>query len=93
MIFETQHWLGEPRNREPEKCAAVRWYPLHDLPADLIDYPAVGILGYVNGEALGHPPVDTPGSPRIDLTTASKPSVCIEVQCHRVLRVVGKGTK
>ncbi|MPY98149.1 MAG: NUDIX domain-containing protein [Actinophytocola sp.] len=63
LFFETRHWLGEPSNREPEKCSAVRWCPLHALPDDLIDYPAVGILGYVNGEAFsihGWTPQDVP---------------------------------
>lgn len=49
LFFETRRWFGEPRNREPDKCSAVRWYPLHELPDDLIEYPAAGILSYVNG--------------------------------------------
>jgi 8-oxo-dGTP pyrophosphatase MutT (NUDIX family) len=46
LFFETTQWIGEPRNLEPDKCSRVRWYPLDELPADLIAYPAAGIQGY-----------------------------------------------
>ena len=42
-------WIAEPTNREPDKCAAVRWFALDDLPGDIIDYPAAGIHAYRNG--------------------------------------------
>lgn len=53
VFFEAQHWLGDPVNREPEKCSAVRWFSLDDLPANLIAYPAAGINAYINGQAFG----------------------------------------
>jgi 8-oxo-dGTP diphosphatase len=31
-------WSGEPRNAEPEHCAEVSWYPIHDLPENTIGY-------------------------------------------------------
>ncbi|WP_199444549.1 NUDIX hydrolase [Umezawaea beigongshangensis] len=43
LFFTTRRWNGEPRNREPDKCSAVRSYALDALPAQLIDYPAAGI--------------------------------------------------
>lgn len=43
LFFETRRWSGEPVNREPEKCSAVRWFPLDALPADLIEYSATGL--------------------------------------------------
>ncbi|HEX8934398.1 MAG TPA: NUDIX domain-containing protein [Pseudonocardiaceae bacterium] len=49
LFFHTRHWIGEPTNREPEKCSAVRWFPLHALPDQLIDYPAQGIRAYCHG--------------------------------------------
>lgn len=48
IFFETQRWIGEPTNREPEKCSAIGWFPLSGLP-DLIAYPASGIQAYRNG--------------------------------------------
>lgn len=49
LFFEARRWIGEPTNREPDKCSAVRWFPLDDLPDQLIDYPATGIHAYHNG--------------------------------------------
>lgn len=49
LFFETRRWIGEPVNREPDKCAAVSWFPLNDLPERIIEYPAAGIHGYRDG--------------------------------------------
>jgi 8-oxo-dGTP diphosphatase len=49
LFFETRHWLGEPGNREPDKCSAVRWFDLDALPDELIPYPASGINAYRTG--------------------------------------------
>ena len=46
LFFAAETWRGEPINREPEKCSAVRWFDLHDLPDGLIPYSATGIRGY-----------------------------------------------
>jgi 8-oxo-dGTP diphosphatase len=32
FFFTSRAWSGEPRIVEPEKCAALRWYALDDLP-------------------------------------------------------------
>lgn len=49
LFFETRHWIGEPTNREPDKCSAVQWFPLDALPERIIDYPAAGIHAYRTG--------------------------------------------
>jgi 8-oxo-dGTP pyrophosphatase MutT (NUDIX family) len=49
LFFETHRWVGEPTNREPDKCSAVAWFALNDLPDRLIDYPAAGIHAYQTG--------------------------------------------
>ncbi|GGP37637.1 NUDIX domain-containing protein [Saccharothrix coeruleofusca] len=59
LFFEVTRWSGEPVNREPDKCSALTWFPLAALPADLIDYPAAGLRGYLSGTPLtltGWPP-------------------------------------
>lgn len=53
VFFEAKRWIGDPVNREPEKCSAVCWFPLNDLPANLIAYPAAGIDAYRSGQAFG----------------------------------------
>lgn len=52
LFFEARRWIGEPTNREPEKCSAIRWFPLDALPTELIDYPAAGIHAYRTGTAF-----------------------------------------
>jgi 8-oxo-dGTP pyrophosphatase MutT (NUDIX family) len=49
LFFATGRWIGEPVNREPDKCRAVRWFPLTGLPERIIDYPAAGIDAYRTG--------------------------------------------
>ncbi|MCP3822393.1 NUDIX domain-containing protein [Streptomyces sp. A3M-1-3] len=48
LFFEATEWQGEPVNREPEKCLDLRWWSVHELPDDIIEYPAAGLLGYLN---------------------------------------------
>jgi 8-oxo-dGTP diphosphatase len=38
MFFETREWEGKFTNREPEKCDDMRWFPVHDLPADMMPF-------------------------------------------------------
>ena len=53
LFFEAISWIGEPSNREPEKCSAIGWYPLDQLPHPMIPYPAAGIAAYQAGENFG----------------------------------------
>ncbi|MEU0469703.1 NUDIX domain-containing protein [Amycolatopsis sp. NPDC006131] len=46
LFFLATRWAGTPVNREPDKCSAIGWFPLDNLPTDLIDYPAAGIHAY-----------------------------------------------
>lgn len=49
LFFVSQHWIGEPSNRQPEKCTDVRWFEMTRLPETLDEYPAAGISAYRNG--------------------------------------------
>ncbi|WP_216215774.1 NUDIX hydrolase [Amycolatopsis aidingensis] len=49
LFFATERWIGEPSNREPDKCSDLGWFDLLSLPAELIEYPAAGIRGYHHG--------------------------------------------
>lgn len=65
LFFETRHWVGEPANREPDKCSAIAWFPLNALPDQLIEYPAAGIHAYRHNltfGALGWPTRTATGS-------------------------------
>ena len=37
MLFRSiRTWTGEPSIREPEKCSGMAWFPVDDLPQDMI---------------------------------------------------------
>jgi len=38
FFFSARSWAGEPRIVEPEKCAALRWCPLDDLPDPVVPH-------------------------------------------------------
>ncbi|MFI5758109.1 NUDIX domain-containing protein [Streptomyces sp. NPDC051569] len=48
FFFEAVEWEGNPVNKEPEKCLALTWFTVHELPDDIIEYPQAGLLGYLN---------------------------------------------
>jgi 8-oxo-dGTP pyrophosphatase MutT (NUDIX family) len=38
-FFEVTRWSGgEPSNAEPRKCAGVAWFPMDDLPKEIVGY-------------------------------------------------------
>lgn len=49
LFFATDRWIGEPTNREPDKCSALGWFRLDNLPSEIIEYPAAGIFAYRDG--------------------------------------------
>ena len=51
LFFEVTTWNGEPANREPDKCTGWEWFPLTDLPTDMIPYTRDALGHY----AKGHP--------------------------------------
>ena len=42
-------WSGEIQNREPNKCDELSWFPLADLPANLIPCVRVALINYQKG--------------------------------------------
>ncbi|MFF4256676.1 NUDIX domain-containing protein [Streptomyces sp. NPDC001663] len=49
FFFEATEWSGDPVNKEgEEKCLALEWFSIHDLP-DVIEYPKAGLVGAVEG--------------------------------------------
>lgn len=38
FFITAEHWAGEPRNMEPDKCDEVAWFSKSDLPVDTIPY-------------------------------------------------------
>ena len=38
LFFLVDVWEGTPMNREPDKCAALEWFPIDSLPEHMIEY-------------------------------------------------------
>lgn len=49
LFFTTTNWEGEPRIMEPDKCDDLRWFPLDDLPPNIVPYISVAIAHWQTG--------------------------------------------
>lgn len=49
FFLAAQHWRGELRNNEPHKCDELAWYPLTDLPENVIPYVHQALKNYREG--------------------------------------------
>lgn len=49
FFLAAEHWDGEVRNREPEKCDELRWVPMDQLPENTIPYIASAIETWRRG--------------------------------------------
>lgn len=49
LYFICRQWKGEVHNKEPHKCAELKFYPLNDLPSNLLPPVRKGIECALNG--------------------------------------------
>jgi 8-oxo-dGTP pyrophosphatase MutT (NUDIX family) len=59
IIFAARCWQGQPANAEPRKHAKVAWFPVGDVPAELVPDRREALLGYLRSP--GEPVVSTNG--------------------------------
>ena len=59
VIFAARTWQGEPVNAEPRKHAQVAWFPVSQVPAELVPDRREALLGYLRSP--GDPVVSTNG--------------------------------
>lgn len=50
-FFTARSWGGEPRIMEPEKCAAIDWFPLAALPEPTVPHEAYALSQLGSGAA------------------------------------------
>ena len=41
FFFATSEWTGEIENREPEKCQAIEWFNIDDLPDSMPEHARI----------------------------------------------------
>ena len=51
FFFTSRSWRGTPRVREPERCAALRWFPLSALPEPVVPHERVVLEAIASGTA------------------------------------------
>ncbi|WP_345495898.1 NUDIX hydrolase [Nocardia callitridis] len=52
LFLHASRWSGEPSNREPQKCFAVTWFPLNEMPSNMIEYAALGVRAFLDGAVV-----------------------------------------
>lgn len=45
-FFTARQWSGQVENREPDKCDALHWFPIHQLPDNMVAYVRAAIENY-----------------------------------------------
>jgi len=52
MFFATSVWNGIPCNAEPHKASAIDWFPLNQLPRDMVGYGRQAIEQHLAGSTF-----------------------------------------
>ncbi|MGJ6981457.1 NUDIX hydrolase [Aestuariimicrobium soli] len=50
FFFTARSWAGEPTITEPHKSAGLRWFGLHDLPAETVPHERIVLEGLRSGD-------------------------------------------
>ncbi|MBN2795534.1 MAG: NUDIX domain-containing protein [Clostridia bacterium] len=53
-FFMASSWHGNLKNNEPNKCDDLSWYPIDDLPFNMVPYVKAAIQHYRNNEVFSH---------------------------------------
>ncbi|MFF3224062.1 NUDIX domain-containing protein [Nocardia suismassiliense] len=50
FFFTVEHWVGDPTNRELDKCSALQWFSLDALPEHMITYCRTALNHIANNQ-------------------------------------------
>ena len=50
FFLKASEWIGQVRNMEPQNCSDLTWFPIDDLPDNIIPYVRQAIENYRKGE-------------------------------------------
>ncbi len=59
FYFTADTWEGEPTNCEPDKCDDIRWFPLDELPENLVPNVKQALEKYKSNEHYSEFGMDT----------------------------------
>lgn len=51
LFFTPEKWSGEPENIESEKCGGLKWFPLDNLPENMVPYVKSAIEKFRQGDS------------------------------------------
>jgi 8-oxo-dGTP diphosphatase len=74
LFFEVTRWHGEPKNREPDKCASWDWFALTDLPAEMIHSVTARPYSTSLGRAVNSTPSTFHGPPTSVVSSSRRKS-------------------
>ncbi len=49
FFFTAQGWTGDPKVMEEDKCDDMQWFPLNDLPTNIVPSVKFALKNYENG--------------------------------------------
>ena len=52
FYIQTKKWKGKIRNMEPKKCSDLSWFPINNLPSNIIPVVAHALRNIQNGIAF-----------------------------------------
>lgn len=53
LFFSARQWVGEPTNREPDKCEGLAWFAVDRLPRNIVPYTESALAAIGQGKRFG----------------------------------------